>query len=100
MAFNKIKQIAGHETLLSYPDFNLPFEIYANASHTQLGAVISHNNKPIAIWKMFCRWFSAQIFAWTIMIIEYPMIGFLTMHYFFVHVLNAQIISKLLVAMH
>ena len=39
-------------------------------------------------------------FVWTIMIIEYPMIGFLAMRYFFVHVLNAQIISKLSVAMH
>ena len=52
------------------------------------------------IRKMFCRWFSTQIFAWTIMIIEYPMIRFLAMHYFFVHALNVQIISKLLVAMH
>ena len=34
------------------------------------------------------------------MIIEYPMIGLLAMHYFFAHALNAQIISKLLVAMH
>ena len=42
-AFDKIKQIVGHETLLSYPDFNLPFEIHTNASHTQLGAVISQN---------------------------------------------------------
>ena len=49
-AFNKIKQIVGHETLLSYPDFNLPFEIHTNASHTQLGVVISQNNKPIAFY--------------------------------------------------
>ena len=41
MAFDKIKQIVRCETLLSYPDFNLPFEIHTNASHTQLGAVIS-----------------------------------------------------------
>ena len=34
------------------------------------------------------------------MIIEYPMMGFLFLHYFFVHALNVQIISKLLVAMH
>ena len=39
MAFNKIKQIVGHETLLSYPDFNIPYEIHTDASHTQLGAV-------------------------------------------------------------
>ena len=50
MAFDKIKQIVGCETLLSYPDFNLPFEIHTNASHTQLGAVISQNNKPIAFY--------------------------------------------------
>ena len=31
---------------------------------------------------------------------EYPMIGFLAMCYFFAQALNAQIISKLLVAMH
>ena len=34
------------------------------------------------------------------MIIEYPMIGFFAMRYFFVHMLIVQIISKLLVAMH
>ena len=50
MAFNKIKQIVGCETLLSYPDFNLQFESHTNASHTQLGAIISQNNKPIAIY--------------------------------------------------
>ena len=50
MAFDKIKQIVGHETLLSYPDFKLSFEIHTNASHTQLGAVISQNNKPIAFY--------------------------------------------------
>ena len=50
MAFDKIKQIVRHETLLSYPDFNLPFEIHTDASHTQLGAVISQNNKLIAFY--------------------------------------------------
>ena len=50
MAFNKIKQIVGRETLLSYPDFNLPFELHTDASHTQLGVVIGQNNKPIAFY--------------------------------------------------
>ena len=49
-AFDKIKQIVGHETLLSYPDFNKPFEIHTDTSHTQLGVVISQNNKPIAFY--------------------------------------------------
>ena len=51
MAFDKIKQIVGCETLLSYPDFNLPFEIHTDANHTQfLGVVISQKNKPIAFY--------------------------------------------------
>jgi hypothetical protein len=49
-AFNKIKQIVGCETLLSYPDFSQPFEIHTDASKTQLGAVISQKNKPIAFY--------------------------------------------------
>ena len=35
---------------MSYPDFNKPFEIHTDSSHTQLGAVISQNNKPIAFF--------------------------------------------------
>ena len=50
MAFDKIIQIFGCKTLLSYPDFDLPFEIHTNASQTQLGVVISQNNKPIAFY--------------------------------------------------
>jgi len=49
-AFNKIKQIVGQEMLLSYPDFNKPFDIYTDASHTQLGSVISQNNRPITFY--------------------------------------------------
>ena len=51
MAFDKIKQIVGHDTLLSYPNFNLPFEFHTDASHTQpVGVVISQKNKPIAFY--------------------------------------------------
>jgi hypothetical protein len=46
--FNAIKRVIGREVLLAYPDFNKPFEIHTNASKTQLGAVISQDNKPIA----------------------------------------------------
>jgi hypothetical protein len=45
-----MKQIISKETLLSYPDFNKPFIIHTDASHTQLGAVISQNDKPIAFY--------------------------------------------------
>ena len=47
-AFETMKKLISRETLLKYPDFNKPFVIHTDASHTQLGAVISQDNKPIA----------------------------------------------------
>ena len=38
------------QTLLTYPNFNKPFDIHTDASDTQLGAVISQENKPIAFY--------------------------------------------------
>ena len=38
------------EALLSYPNFNKPFDIHTNASNHQLGAVISQNKKTIAFY--------------------------------------------------
>ena len=49
-AFDKIKRIISRETLLAYPDFEQPLIIHTDASHTQLGAVISQENKPIAFY--------------------------------------------------
>ena len=49
-AFNDMKRILSQETLLAYPNFNEPFIIHTDASHTQLGAVISQNDKPIAFY--------------------------------------------------
>ena len=49
-AFDTMKKIISREALLSYPDFNKPFDIYTDASHTQLGAVLSQDNKPIAFY--------------------------------------------------
>ena len=49
-AFDLMKKILAHETLLAYPNFKLPFAIHTDASHTQLGAVISQGNKPIAFY--------------------------------------------------
>ena len=42
--------MARKETLLTYPDFNKPFVIHTDSSHTQLGAVISQENKPISFY--------------------------------------------------
>ena len=49
-AFHKIKQMFCKETLLTYPDWNKPFDIHTDASDFQLGAVISQEGKPIAFF--------------------------------------------------
>ena len=49
-AFAQMKKILCRETILAYPDFSKPFEIHTDASHTQLGAVISQDRKPIAFY--------------------------------------------------
>ena len=38
------------ETLLMYPDWKLPLTLHTDDYDKQLGAVISHNNKPIALF--------------------------------------------------
>jgi hypothetical protein len=38
------------KVVLAYLDFLKPFEIYTDASATQLGAVIAQDNKPIAFF--------------------------------------------------
>jgi hypothetical protein len=49
-AFEEMKTIIGKEALLAYPDFEEEFVIHTDASHTQLGAVISQRGKPIAFY--------------------------------------------------
>ena len=49
-AFRTMKKIIAKETLLAYPDFSKPFTIHTDASHKQLGAVISQDGKPIAFY--------------------------------------------------
>jgi len=47
-AFAVAKKVTAKETLLAHPDFNKPFQIHTDASHYQLGAVVSQEGKPIA----------------------------------------------------
>jgi hypothetical protein len=58
-AFDKIKAIVCCEVLHSYPDLNKPFHIHTDASHYELGAVISQNNHPIAFYS--CKLQLAQV---------------------------------------
>jgi RNase H-like domain found in reverse transcriptase/Integrase zinc binding domain/Reverse transcriptase (RNA-dependent DNA polymerase) len=50
VAFQTAKKIIAREVMLAYPDFNKPFEIHTDASHYQLGSVISQDGKPIAFY--------------------------------------------------
>jgi hypothetical protein len=36
--------------MLAFPDFSKPFDIHTDASHTQLGAVISQAGRPNAFY--------------------------------------------------
>jgi RNase H-like domain found in reverse transcriptase len=45
-----MKRLLIREALLSYPDFSKPFDVYTDASHHQLGAVISQEQRPIAFY--------------------------------------------------
>ncbi len=49
-AFDNVKAAIAKETVLAYPDFLNPFEIYTDASSMQLGAVITQDNRPIAFF--------------------------------------------------
>jgi len=49
-AFAMTKRIIAKETLLAYPNFNKPFQIHTDASHCQLGAVVSQEGKPKAFY--------------------------------------------------
>ena len=49
-AFDMAKRIIAREVMLAYPDFTKPFVIHTDASHYQLGAVISQGGKPIAFY--------------------------------------------------
>jgi len=58
-AFEAIKQMISKETLLTFPNFQMPFYVHADASKYQLGGVISQDNKPIAFYSRKLN--SAQI---------------------------------------
>ena len=49
-AFEMIKQVITDDVMLSFPDFNKPFEIHTDASDFQLGSVIMQDRKPIAFY--------------------------------------------------
>ena len=49
-SFKELKYMVSSDTLLSYPYCTIPFTVHDDASDKQVGAVISHNNKQIALF--------------------------------------------------
>jgi hypothetical protein len=49
-AFDNVKAAIVKETVLAYPDFSKPLEMNTDASSTQLGAVFTQDNRPIAFF--------------------------------------------------
>ncbi len=49
-AFDNVKAAIAKETVLAYLDFSKPFEMYMDTSSTQLGAVITQDNRPIVFF--------------------------------------------------
>ncbi len=48
--FDDVKAAMAKETVLAYLYFLKPFEIYTDASSTQLGAMITQDKRPIAFF--------------------------------------------------
>ena len=49
-AFDTVKATIAKDVALDYPDYSQEFEIYTDGSKTQLGAVITQNNRPITFF--------------------------------------------------
>ena len=49
-AFNDVKAVIAKDVDLAYPDYSKEFEIYTDASSKQMGAVITQQNRPIALF--------------------------------------------------
>ena len=49
-ASDQVKATICQDVVLAYPDFSKPVESYTDASPTQLGAVITQDNRPLAFF--------------------------------------------------
>jgi hypothetical protein len=49
-AFEEMKVVMLADTLMHYPNINIPFEIYTDSSDYQMGMVIMQNGHPVAYW--------------------------------------------------
>ena len=49
-AFIQMKQLIAQETLLAFPDWSKPFDVFTDSSDYQLGGVIQQEGKPLAFY--------------------------------------------------
>ena len=49
-AFEEMKSLIAADTMLAYPNHNMPFHIYTDASEYQMGAAIIQQKRPVAYW--------------------------------------------------
>ncbi len=49
-AFDMVKATIAKDVVLAYPDYDNTFEVYTDASSTQLGSVITQSNRPLAFF--------------------------------------------------
>ena len=49
-AFNKAKRMAIEEAELAFPNWELPFHLYSDASDRQLGATLVQEGKPLGFY--------------------------------------------------
>ena len=49
-AFDDVKAAIAKDVALAYPDFSKEFEIYTDGSSSQIGAVITQDNRPLVFW--------------------------------------------------
>jgi hypothetical protein len=49
-AFDNVKAALAKETVVAYSDFSKPLEIYTDASSTQMGTVMTQDDRPISFF--------------------------------------------------